>query len=355
MRNRRSKPSVVASASYYLGYVEEDESPEAIMAKFAELERIQKQNSLNPNESLTEDQMKELFQKTSTFSVDKVVAGDDEWDEWWEEDLTEFDEEQEEQDNQLQSEKEPEDEELTESEPEMLENAPEQPKAEKKQRSTKRILSTASKTINYSVPTVQVRQADEIEILRLPMPIGPTWAHLIRHSKTEQTSSQSWEKSQILALLIDVPSVKHLQSIVIDNYIVRGFLFIWCNDKSEIGLLFDFAHSFGFKYCENICWIRMTLENKLATKQSTWVNECKTSCFAFRKFKDSEMELRHQRNSDCIFDWERTDGSKPAQVYSIVETLLPVKQQEQVVFLELAAKQMNNSKCFSNKWAKVFV
>jgi N6-adenosine-specific RNA methylase IME4 len=334
--------------------VEEDESPAAIMAKFAELERIQQQNSLNPNESLNEDQMKELFQKTSAFSVDKVVAGDDEWDEWWEEDLSEFDEEQlDDPDNQLLSEKEPE--ELTESEAEQQENAPEQPKAEKKQRSTKRILSTASKTINFSVPSVQVRQADEIETLRLPTPIGPTWAHLISHSAAEQPSSQPWEKSQILALVIDVPSVKQLQSIVIDNYIVRGFLFIWCNDKAEIASLFDFAHSFGFKYCENICWIRMTLENKLATKQSTWVNECKTSCFVFRKFKDSEMELRHQRNSDCIFDWERADGSKPAQVFSIVETLLPVKQQEQVVFLEVSGKQKSNLKCFSNKWAKVFV
>ena len=354
MRNRRSKasnkPAVVASSSYYLGYVEEDESPAAIMAKFEELERIQRQNSLNPNESLNEAQMKELFQKTSAFSVDKVAAGEDEWDAWWEQDLSELSEEEGEEELGVE-------EELSEPEPESSnEQQPEaNPVIEKKPKAPKRSLSTASRTINLSIPTAQIRSTDEIETLRLPSPIGHTWAHLITHSKA-QSSSQVWEKSQILALVIDVPCLAQLQSIAIDNYIERGFLFIWCNDKSQIAPLFAFAHNFGFKYCENICWIRMTLENKLAVKQSTWVNECKTSCFVFRKFKDSEMELRHQRNSDCIFDWERPDGSKPAQVYSIVETLLPVKQQqEQVVFLELCAEQKKaeNLKCFSNKWAKI--
>jgi len=37
----RAKSKVKPSSSMYVGYVEEDETPEMIMAKFAELERIQ--------------------------------------------------------------------------------------------------------------------------------------------------------------------------------------------------------------------------------------------------------------------------------------------------------------------------
>ncbi|CAG8558012.1 2767_t:CDS:2, partial [Acaulospora colombiana] len=72
----------------YVGYVEDDESIGAIMKKFEELERIQEeiaaskltesfpdfnspnqQNSLKENEGLTQEQLEEVFRRTSSFTV----------------------------------------------------------------------------------------------------------------------------------------------------------------------------------------------------------------------------------------------------------------------------------------------
>lgn len=97
-RNNASVPSAV----HYVGYVEEDETPEMIMAKFAELERIQQamKEAKKPDEvpegddaapadaapaeedgpkeqALTDEQLLEVFKQTSMFSV-KTALQDNE-------------------------------------------------------------------------------------------------------------------------------------------------------------------------------------------------------------------------------------------------------------------------------------
>merc|ERR1719376_1345575 len=83
--------------TYFLGYCEDQETPEAIMKKFEALERMQNQKKKEaeatmPKRSgkceadpaleaaqvaLSEADMKKLFKETSQFTVDSAVRGND--------------------------------------------------------------------------------------------------------------------------------------------------------------------------------------------------------------------------------------------------------------------------------------
>jgi len=82
--------TLLDSSAHYVGYVEDDETPEAIMKKFEALERVQKasrpvqaveaqapeamQADVGGEEQqvLTEEQLLEVFKQTSVFSVKTV-------------------------------------------------------------------------------------------------------------------------------------------------------------------------------------------------------------------------------------------------------------------------------------------
>ena len=90
-RRKRTTRPPKPSASHYVGYVEDDESVDAIMKKFEELERIQRQSrpSLSSalpsdadhamqentvdgpisNNGLTDEQLEEVFKHTSAFTI----------------------------------------------------------------------------------------------------------------------------------------------------------------------------------------------------------------------------------------------------------------------------------------------
>ncbi|KAL3145500.1 hypothetical protein ABBQ32_003324 [Trebouxia sp. C0010 RCD-2024] len=93
----RSKQSAAPSAVHYVGYVEEDETPEAIMKKFEELDKVmaagqteasttkpasdtegeipeQPEPSYSADHGLTDDQLMEVFKQTSIFNVKSALA-----------------------------------------------------------------------------------------------------------------------------------------------------------------------------------------------------------------------------------------------------------------------------------------
>ena len=81
------------SSAHYVGYVEDDETPEAIMKKFEALERVQQAMTQQPPaggdggaaggaaggeadvKQLTEEQLQEVFKPTSVFTVKSATAG----------------------------------------------------------------------------------------------------------------------------------------------------------------------------------------------------------------------------------------------------------------------------------------
>ena len=90
LRARTSRGNTAPSSAHYVGYVQDDETPEMIMKKFEEMERIRQQARAGAEngdeakettasaeegdeEGLDEEQLKELFRNTSTFTVKEAM------------------------------------------------------------------------------------------------------------------------------------------------------------------------------------------------------------------------------------------------------------------------------------------
>lgn len=81
-----------------------------------------------------------------------------------------------------------------------------------------------------------------------------------------------------------------------------GFLFIWL-EKEWLQRLVSITASWGFKYVENFCWIKKSINNQINRSEYQYFNKSKLSLLIFRK--EGDIELRHQRNPDCVFDYIR--------------------------------------------------
>ncbi len=82
-RKRKKQPSDI-SAAHFVGYVEDEESVEAIMKKFEELDKLQLEVDPQMNNQsrvdLTQEELEELFVRTSSFTVQSSQMGTEEWD-----------------------------------------------------------------------------------------------------------------------------------------------------------------------------------------------------------------------------------------------------------------------------------
>ncbi|CAO3646137.1 unnamed protein product [Cunninghamella blakesleeana] len=120
--------------------------------------------------------------------------------------------------------------------------------------------------------------------------------------------------------------VDELAKLDIGGIVPAGFLFIW-TEKEWIRHFVRMAQGWGFKYVENFCWIQKNLNNQISKRPSAYVRKSKLTLLMFKK--DGLLEIRHQRNPDCIFDFVRPPvpgeltETKPAFVYKLMETLLP--------------------------------
>lgn len=107
----------------------------------------------------------------------------------------------------------------------------------------------------------------------------------------------------------------------------RGFLFIW-TDKRLISDVLDVATGWGFRYVENLTWVRQRFNNRNTAEDSPWIRRSKSTLLMVRRETDARVELRHQRSPDVIFDFVRRDPATgrevmPPTVYRTIETLLP--------------------------------
>lgn len=360
MKRAKRKTSSAPSASYFLGYVEEDETPDAIMKKFEELENFQRQNAIGKNAQMSEEQLKELFARTSSFTVQSATEDFYDWEHL-------FDEEQEsdarqEDDFESASEQEAfgacsaadeiEDEDSFEEKPAInaMASVIDQSVSNVVQRSSKPKKQTEPFSFTQIVqrPSAKPKsQPGDIAVLKLPQPITANWAHLICERGSPNSadrlvaSASSVNPKSIFACLIDFDDdLQLLNALNVDAFIERGFLCIWAQ-KTNIPAIVKFAAKWNFKYCENICWIKMTVGHRFHVAPAEFFSTAKCTLLIFRRFKDDEMELRHQRNTDCIFDFVKPAGcySKPSSVFGILETLLPVDE-ERVAFLHFVPRKM---------------
>lgn len=117
-----------------------------------------------------------------------------------------------------------------------------------------------------------------------------------------------------------------------------GFLFIWL-EKEWLHRIVKIATQWGFRYVENYCWIKKNINNTIYTGESNYFCKSKLNLLIFKR-EQSKIEIRHQRNADCLFDFVKPMKAgqftepKPAHVYHVIETLLP-KSVPQSKLLEL--------------------
>ncbi|KAG0050861.1 hypothetical protein BGZ83_004335 [Gryganskiella cystojenkinii] len=191
-----------------------------------------------------------------------------------------------------------------------------------------------------------------------PVPIPRSWIHSIRpiekqvELEPEIPGSRYEERDNILdldltvygtdfqAIYMDPPllrageepgpnkiTMEQLSTLNIGAILPKGFLFVWI-EKEFLPEIVQLAEkTWGMRYVENFCWIKRLRNNHIAREPSLYFNSSKLSLLIFRK--EGDVELRHQRSPDCVFDFikPRSDTElseeKPLFMYELIETLLP--------------------------------
>jgi len=376
-RNKR-KPSTNVSSSLYLGYVEDEETIESIMKKFEEMEKLKKeiaeqkekereknnaegvQENENNNDdddmSFTEEQYEELFKRTASFTPETLDADIAHMEDWEFYDPIDEDEEN----DYLYV-----DDEFAWDDEKEHNN--------KRQRRSYHSSNFSRESIlnRYKIMQIQMqdRNGNYVTVKRRiastdpslptyiripPLPISRSWSKSIRPlSETKYVPSEGFRYFEddifnfdfqkigrdFQAIYMDPPlllpgeektpgkiTIEEFSTLKISPLVKEGFLFIWC-EKEHIPKLLEICDKWGFKYVENFAWIKKYVNNRIARQPYTYFNKSKITCFIFRK--EGDVELRHQRNPDCEFDYikpkipgELTE-QKPEFIYKVIETLLP--------------------------------
>ncbi|KAI8614480.1 MT-A70-domain-containing protein [Chytriomyces sp. MP71] len=122
-------------------------------------------------------------------------------------------------------------------------------------------------------------------------------------------------------------SIEEFSEIDVPSLITSGFLFIWIEKEFTPSLL-KITEKWGFRYVENFVWVKWDKWHRIAAEEGQFFRKSKTTCFIFRKDAE-DMELRHQRNPDCEFDFikppekKALTQKKPEMIYVVIETMLP--------------------------------
>ena len=131
--------------------------------------------------------------------------------------------------------------------------------------------------------------------------------------------------------------VKWLESALDDSVFPCGMAFVWTPKHLIPRVLFGLENHWNARYVENIALIRKTRGNKFFSAPYPVLNMEHQTCLVFRRNPGFELDLRHQRNCDVIFQFRnqeeednhaRDSASHPPSVPStelahIASTLLP--------------------------------
>ncbi|KAF9092605.1 hypothetical protein BGX29_005251 [Mortierella sp. GBA35] len=448
-RQSRRKPrkALAINNAHYVGYVEENESIEAIMKKFEELARMEEEfaksntnnvaasstagtagetgsgagtpsghesgsangsgkgssSSINPNgevilglektqrtpgesQGFTDEQLQEIFRRTSGFTVRSMLRDTPEdiyEEDVWQANIADEDylyDFEEEDDYLMAMDDHFWDEEVApsrkrgrkEKEPRL----PRPPREPKIKGEKKRGMGNDRESILQRYKVMQVRLQDrngnfftvKKKVLTIdpslptyvripPVPIPRSWIHPIRTLEKQVEAlpdipgSRYEETSSILdldltrfgtdfqAIYMDPPllregqepgpnkiTMEQLSTLNIGAILPKGFLFVWV-EKEFLPEIVRLAESWEMRYVENFCWIKRNANNQIARDPAPYFNSSKLSLLIFRK--EGDIELRHQRSPDCVFDFIKPSTAtelseeKPLFMYELIETLLP--------------------------------
>ena len=281
--------SLTFSSSLYVGYVEDGESVDAIMKKFAELDRMQ-----NGNSPLDDQQLRELFVRTSAFTIEsaQMVTSGAAFD-YDDETIFQYlgceeDEPVEESGGETALSEEDEDTlDIVTAKKLVKQPRVKSIKPVKAPKEPKPIKSRIKKPIS----------PDSIIVLKLPDPITRSWALLIDRKiqdvvrvqksldirKESITLGTDW-----LAVLMDPPfsdsftPLDEFANLQLPEKMTCGFLFIW-SETEYLADLVEVASRWGFTYVENAAWIRKSIDNRLNIRKGPIFGVSHSLLLIFRK------------------------------------------------------------------------
>lgn len=389
LRARQGRGRSAPSSAHYVGYVQDEETPEMIMKKFEEMERIRsakgamrgenddgdkenKEGATNVSDdaamedgdgALSEEQLKELFKNTSTFSVreavrdptalygDAIVLDDgamyfsdeEDEDEFWET-LT---------GKKRRGKKGP--------------RAPRAPRAPREPKAANSHMITAYNSDQglFLRKKKFIDPAEPVIIKVPPHPITTSWGRVIepyvpksvREARLAQVpdcvhmqkniKSMKYETlgTDYLGVLLNPPwdienspdrgdvTVDDIEAIPLEKLTPLGFIFIWV-EKENLSKVCDVMHEKNFVYVENLTWVHLKPNNTIVESAARYLGRSHRTLLIFRRdvrdkrfVEGKKIELRHQRNSDVTLDIIQTTKSGrraiPEHVYKSIETLLP--------------------------------
>lgn len=364
--NSRYGTTTVPSAVHYVGYVEDDETPEMIMSKFQELEEIQKQEPKELEEKmethkdgdhqLTDDQLLQVFKQTSMFNVktalqnNAMLAGID--------DVLELTNERYGQEDIISD-----DEDMLRSfwsDDDDWEEAAYKRKGSRSKGKKPARQKIASK-VRHRVVTaynpstqalvrrrIKVADPNAIQFIRIPPPPIPlSWGRVIapytppRQEKTafcinvpdmKKLSAPMLPDSVAEAILINSAwyrgythdeAMTRISSVSFKSLVPYGFIFVW-TPKELVHPVCKLMLTNGYAYIENLTWVWMEPNNTIAKEDSKYVRRSHLTLYMFRAIdRIQNIELRHQRSPDVVFDYQKDGETCPLETYSYIETLLP--------------------------------
>ncbi|KAJ3196681.1 hypothetical protein HDU67_003962, partial [Dinochytrium kinnereticum] len=100
-----------------------------------------------------------------------------------------------------------------------------------------------------------------------------------------------------------------------------GFIFVWVIN-AKYTKAFDLFEKWGYTYCDDITWVKRTVNRRMAKGHGYYLQHAKETCLMARKGNDP-VGCRHNIGSDVIYSERRGQSQKPEEMYEMIEEMVP--------------------------------
>lgn len=143
-----------------------------------------------------------------------------------------------------------------------------------------------------------------------------------------------------VAIAYDTLNDNVILDIPVDKLQTDGFIFIWTiNAKFKVTL--DLMKQWGYTYCDEIVWVKQTVNGKIAKGHGYYLQHTKETCLIGIKGK---AKYTNNVMFDVIFSKRRGQSQKPEEIYQLVEALVP-----KGYYLEIFGRRNN----LRDKWVTI--
>jgi mRNA m6A methyltransferase catalytic subunit len=114
-----------------------------------------------------------------------------------------------------------------------------------------------------------------------------------------------------------------------------GFCFLWIlNSQMEIG--YSCMNKWGYEVVDHITWIKTKNMKINVTHGYYFLHSSETCLVGYKNNSNHPLEFISKVNNDLIFQEVTAKSQKPAQLYSIIDLLMPASKK-----IELFARNHN--------------